>query len=197
MSIMGVIINNKFDSGVFIMKKIILFLLIFALFIFSGCSDETKDWQTVKLGERESIKIPQNWVVSVIDDTMYFSDKPMTEKNPTVYMFQYNSEENNKNESENNKEKTDDKTEYNKLCKSFKVENNTEEIGKSNSATIITSVVSVDGKTQTVKGISLFYMDYSDIALSGERVFYVWNNNVSTELLYTIADTYDNYTYVE
>ena len=172
------------------MKKILL-LLIFILLVFSGCSDETNDWQMVKLSSHHSIKVPSEWVVTTIDEVMYFSDKPLGEKDVTVYMFQSFSDAGNQSDIDKyGEENVNGIMESNQLCESFQAKYDTYTEGNSNGAYLGTAVVSIDKSVQTA---SYIYLSNEEPTI----LFYVWEDNVNSELLKKIANTYDGYTIVD
>ena len=173
------------------MKKVFLFLLILIPFVFSACSDETNDWQMVRLGNHQSIKVPSEWVVTTIDEIMYFSDKPLGEKDVTVYMFQSFSDAGYQSDIDKyGEENVNGIMESNQLCESFQAKYNTYTEGNSNGADLGTAVVSIDKSEQSMSFINL-----SDE--EPDILFYVWEENVNWELLKKIANTYDGYTIVD
>ena len=75
------------------MKKILLVVLIFLLVILIaiGCADEDRSpaegWYTVQIDEVGSFNVPDGWIVTQEKNTVYFTDKPITEDDYNIYMI--------------------------------------------------------------------------------------------------------------
>ena len=156
--------------------------------ILCSCSNGAENWQKVKLGEHQSIKVPSEWTVTTVNDILYFSDKPLDESNVTVYMFQSHSDAGSENELEKYGDGARGIVESNELCDSFQARCNISSAVISNGASYGTQLVSVDDEEQNI-----LYLDVAEYDSDYPNVFYVWKNNVDESTLLKIAETYDGY----
>ena len=166
------------------MKKLgSIFLICFFLLLFCGCSNNSDNWQTVQLESNKSILIPSDWVVTKVDEFIYFSDKSLEEQDAMIYMFQSNSRGGDYSDLQwMAYEEIIGKEEKNIVCNSFRELYVMTSAGVSTGPIYGTSITSVDSKKQT--------MLYLDLDSELEYKFFVWGNNVNAELLKKIANTY-------
>lgn len=78
------------------MKKLIIIAIFTLCLSLSGCSylryileipdGITKSWQTVTISGIGSFKIPSEWHIEQQDEIIYFTDKPLSNENYTIYL---------------------------------------------------------------------------------------------------------------
>ena len=67
-------------------RFLLLFMLLAVMFCSLACNDEIYGYKTINLGDFGQMQIPEEWVCSVKDDIIYFTDKALHTDDYITYM---------------------------------------------------------------------------------------------------------------